>query len=113
MSTLIKCYRFEKKIHPVKLTCMGDYYFKSQLESLSYIQFIYFYIMLLSSSYYTPETSLSYCISPTEYTEWQCPLSGIHFNMRVKAISTFTYKVVVYATTEMADTTEYIWRELK
>ncbi len=56
----------------------------------------------------------------TEYTEWQRPLSGVHFIMMEKVaqagregggctpppftISTITYRVVVYAPAERADT---------
>jgi hypothetical protein len=46
----------------------------------------------------------------TENTEWQRPLSGVHSIMMEKlvqageGISTITYKVVVYAPAERADT---------
>ncbi len=60
----------------------------------------------------------------TEYIEWQRPLSGVHFiKMEILAqagerggvhahplftISTITYKVVMYATAERADTLPHI-----
>ncbi len=52
-------------------------------------------------------------VGTTEYTEWQWPLSGIHSLLRVKLpqpgegpfiLSTITYKVMVYAPAERADT---------